>query len=470
MRNKLVKRWGFILGVGLLFGCARFQSKPLSAARTAAHFDARTLTNADLRAYLATNHVKGSWPRSTWDLHTLTLVAFYYHPDLAVARAQWALAQAGEITAGERPNPSVSVTPGYDAGIPDNPSPWLIPLSVDWPIETAGKRGYRIAVARHQAEAARWKLVGALWQARSAVRMALLNLYESRQSESLLARQDVAQSNVVHLLEGQFAVGNVSSFEVTQAHVALDSTRMAWQQAVGQVQQARVQLARALGLPERAVAGVHLALKGFTEFPEQLTRPEVRRQALLNRADVRSALADYAASQSSLQLQIASQYPDLHLGPGYAWNAGSAGDSEWDLGLTLTLPILNQNQGPIAEAKAQRAVAAATFEAVQAQAIGQINSALVAYKAALKQVATAQRLLKNLQRRLNSVRAQVEAGEAEPLALANAEVEFNTGAQSQLTARLQAQQALGQLEDATQSPLTLSTSALHIAQAPVNPQ
>ncbi|MGH7939476.1 MAG: TolC family protein, partial [Limisphaerales bacterium] len=338
----------FILGVALLSGCAEYQPRPISAERSASDFDSRSLTNADLRSFLETNHLVGPWPRQSWDLRALTLVAFFYQPAFAEAKAAWAAAQAAEITAGERPNPALSVTPGYDSGIPDNPSPWLVPISVDWPIETAGKRGYRLAQARHLAEAARWNLVGAVWQVRGAARGALLNLYAARETEALLARQTLAQSNVLRLLEGQLAAGSVSSYEVTQARISLDTTRLVWQQTVGQVRQAGVQLATALGVPLRALDEIRFSFADFNQFPRQLTQPEVQRQALLNRADVRGALADYAASQSALQLEIANQYPDLSLGPGYGWNTGSAGDNEWDLGVTLTLPILNQNQGPIA--------------------------------------------------------------------------------------------------------------------------
>ncbi|MDE3068391.1 MAG: TolC family protein [Verrucomicrobiota bacterium] len=454
----------------LLFiaGCATYHPQPISPAKTAAAFDARSLDEPGLRAFLESNHVAAPSPGDAWNLKQLTLAAFYYQPTLAEARAQLLAAQAARVTAGERPNPSLTVTPGYDSGIPDNPSPWLVPVSVDWPIETAGKRGYRMAQARHLTEAARWNLVGAVWQVRSGVRAALLNLYAARQTESLLARQETAQSNVVRLLEGQLAAGSVSSYEVTQARIMLDTTRLAWQQAVGQSRQARVQLAAALGVPRRALDGVRLSFADFNRFPRRLTRPEVRRQALLDRADMRSALADYAASQAALQLEIANQYPDLHLGPGYAWNAGSAGDSEWDLGLTLTLPILNQNQGPIAEAEANRKVAGAHFLAVQSQAIGQIDGALAGYQAAIQQVATAAALLKNLRRRLDSIHAQVRAGEMEPLTAASAEVEYDAGAESRLNTMVQAQQALGRLEDAVQSPLTLPPATLDAAQNNTN--
>jgi len=450
----------FIFGATLLAGCATYHPQPISPQKTAASFNARALTNEALCAFLETNHVAVPRAGGAWDLKQLTLVAFCYQPALAESRAQLLAARAAQITAGERPNPSLSVTPGFDSGIPDNPSPWLVPVSVDWPIETAGKRGYRLAQARHLAEAARWSLVGAVWQTRSNVRGALLNLYAARETESLLARQETAQSNVVRLLEGQLAAGAVAEYEVTQARVALDTARLAWQQATGQLRQTRAQLATALGVPLRALDEIRFSYADFNQFPRQLTKLEIQRQALLNRADVRGALANYAASQSALQLEIANQDPDIHLGPGYAYNAGSAGDNEWDLGVTLTLPLLNQNQGPIAEAEANRKVAAAHFLTVQSQAIGQIDSTLAGYHAALQEVATAEALQKNLRQRLDSIRAQEQAGEVDPLTLANAEVEFATGAQGRLNAQIQAQQALGQLEDAVQSPLTLPTGTV----------
>ena len=468
---KFVRRWMFgvrcsmfLASILVLAGCATFHPQAISPEKSAADFDERSLSDAGLHAFLETNHVTGDWPRQSWDLNALTLAAFYYQPALAEARAQWAAVEATKITAGERPNPTLSVTPGYDNQIPDNFSPWLVNLNFDLPIETAGKRGKRIAQAGQLSEAAYWNFVSAAWQTRSHVRAALLNLYAARETESLLARREAAQSYVVRLLEGQFAAGALSSYEVTQARVTLDTTRLSRQDAAGQSAQARVQLADALGLPLRALDGVELSFAGLDAFPEQLTEPEVRRQALLNRADVRGALAQYAASQSALQLEIANQYPDVHLGPGYGWNTGNAGDNEWTLGLGVTLPVLNQNQGPIAEATANRAAAAAHFLTVQTTAIAEIDSALAGYDAALKKSATAKTLLEDMQKQLDSVHAQAQAGEVEPLALANAEAEYATGSQSQLDALLKAQEALGQLEDAVQSPLTLPPETIRAAQ------
>jgi len=452
-----------------LSGCVHFTSQPLSPTDTAAAFDSRSLTNENLRQFMETNGTTGEWPPQVWPLRDLTFVALYYHPDVALARAQWESAKAAIITAGERPNPSVTVTPGYDSQIPGTPSPWIVPVSIDIPIETAGKRGYRMAQERHSAEGAYWKYVGTMWQARSNVRLALLNLQAADCTRTLLDDQVSAQSNVVHLLQGQVEAGEVSGFEMTQARVAFATTKVSREDAERQYVQARVQLAKAMGISVKAIEGAQFASEDFDSMPTDLTAPEVRQQALLGRADVRGALAQYAASQSALQLAIAGQYPDVHLGPGYAWNTGSAGDNQWQLGLTVTLPVLNQNQGAIAEAVAKRREAAASFVSVQAEAIGQIDSALAGYQAALEEFRTAAALLTSLEERLRSVRSMEQAGEVDPLTLANATVEYSTGALTRLDALIKAQQALAQLEDAAQSPLTLSEKAIQTAQAKHEP-
>jgi outer membrane protein, heavy metal efflux system len=457
MTDRHMKYWPFIFIIALLAGCARFQPQPISAEKTVVDFDARSLTNEELHVFLETNRVVAEWPVRNWDLNALTFVAFYYQPSLAEARAQLASVRAAEITAGERPNPSVSLTPTYDT---TTSPPWIPGVSFDVPIETAGKRKKRIAQAVFASEAAKWDFVSTEWQARSKVRAALLNLRMARETEALLARAELAQSNVVRLLQGQLNAGGVAGFEVTQARIAADNAQLSRQDAIAQLRQGRVQLAGALGVPAQALEGIEFDFGALEKLPMDLTAPEIRREAVLHRADIRSALASYAASQSALQLEIAKQYPDVHLNPGYELDQT---DNKWTLGLTVDLPVLNQNQGAIAEAKAKRAEAAAHFLTVQATAISEIDSALAGYDAALQKSAIAKNLLDDLQKQLDSVRAQARLGEADALALANAEASYCAGAQNQLDALAKAQQALGALEDAVQSPLTFSMESVRMA-------
>ena len=442
---------------GQLAGCAHFEPRPLSPETTIASFESRSLEAPGLRAFLAANHIAAPAQGADWSLKALTLTAFYYQPALAEARGDLLAAQAAEITAGERPNPSISVTPGYDAGVPGAIHPWIVPLSFDWPVETAGKRGYRLDEARHLAAAARWDLVGTVWRVRSRLRAAIVELYAARQSDLLLEREESARRNVFRLLEGQLKAGNVSSYEVAQARIDLDRATFARQASAGKLRASRIALAGALGVPLRALDGARFSFAELQTVPMELTRPQVRQRALLERADVRAALERYAASQSALQLEIARQWPDISLGPGFTWNAQLADDRQWELGLSLPLPVRNRNEGPIAEAKAQREVAAAHFLTVQTAAVSEIDGSIAGYDSARAQLITANSMLHNLEHQLSSVNAQAAAGELQPLDRANARLAYEAGAEDRLDAQVRAQQALGRLEDAMENPLTLST-------------
>src|ERR1035438_4284508 len=122
----------------LLTGCVRFQPQPLSPAETSAGLESRSLDNPDLKAFLEKNLNRelSTWPEAKWDFEMLTLAAFYYHPSLDVARAVWAEARAGIVTAGARPNPTVGFSPQYVLNPGPDPA-WVHTLNLDWPIETA---------------------------------------------------------------------------------------------------------------------------------------------------------------------------------------------------------------------------------------------------------------------------------------------------------------------------------------------
>jgi len=95
---------------------------------------------------------------------------------------------------------------------------------------------------------------------------------------------------------------------------------------------------------------------------------------------------------------------------------------------------------------------------------------LIGCQTALEQVASARGLEENARQRLEAIRAQTEGGQMEPVDVANAEVEYAANAQARLTALLQAQRAFGQLEDAMQSPLTLTPARLSAAEQAAGPE
>jgi outer membrane protein TolC len=191
------------------------------------------------------------------------------------------------------------------------------------------------------------------------------------------------------------------------------------------------------------------------EAGRDLESAQVRTQALHRRADLLAALAEYAASQSALQLEIAKQYPDVHLGPGYEYDQGA---HKWGLSVGAELPVFNRNQGPIAEAEARRTEAAARFLALQARVIAEIDRAVAGFAAAGDQLGQIDTLLQTQRQQARSMQAAVKAGGADPLELGSAQLEVRLAELARLDALVKAHQALGQLEDAVQVPFDALTS------------
>ncbi len=437
-----------------LAGCARFKPQTISPAQIAASFDSRDLSNPRLRNFLERNLNRqfDQWPLSSWDFETLNLAALYYHPSLDVARAQWTIAVGENKTAAQHPNPTASVTPGYDISAAGGLSPWLPAVTFDVPIETAGKRGYRMAQARHLSDSARLNIATTAWQVRSMLRSALLDWAAAKQKEALLQKQKTLQDKAAQSLEQQLQAGAVSRSELTTARVALNQLQLDLLDSQQQRMEALGRVAEAIGVSAKALQGIELKYDfGQGEkIAGELSSAEARQQALVSRADILGALAEFAARQSGLQLEIAKQYPDIHLGPGYQFDQG---DHKFSLSVTAELPLFNQNQGPIAEAEARRAEAAAQFIALQAKVIGEIDRAVAAYQLARENMTALETLVTSQNKRRESIEQQSKAGAVAPTELLNLQIELGATDLLQLAGRIKLEQALAALENALQRPI-----------------
>jgi outer membrane protein TolC len=459
-RNYGRSEWGssvpviLFLFIVTLCGCVHYQPKPLSPVRNLDSFEQRSLADPGLKTYLETNGLIAEWPMGVWDFKALTLAAFYFHPDLDVARARWAAVQAGIKTAGERPNPTINVAPAYNTTTA-TPSPWLVTATLDIPIETAGKRGYRLAQAEHLTEAARLNIASVAWQVRSRLRKAIIDLYTAQETQALLGAQQLLQVETVRLLDLQQREGAVSAFELTQARIAADSARLLLRDAERQYVESRAEVADAVGIPLSALKAIEISFAGMADLPTEMPTQAARRQALLNRPDILSALQEYDASQAALQLEIAKQYPDIHLNPGYEFDQG---DNKWSPGLTITLPVLNQNKGPIAEAEARRAEAQLNFNALQAHVVGEIDRAVGAYQASIQKTQDANAIEQDLNKQEKTAQGMLEAGEISRSELTALRLQLSTSALARLDAIAKSQAAFQQLEDALQSPAGLPES------------
>jgi len=432
-------------------GCApvqRYHPAPIFPAETAASLRARNLLGSGLKQFIEKNigHDVNPWPPKDWDLKMLTLAAFYFSPVLEKARAQVTAAQAAVVTAGARPNPTIHLQPGV-------PNPYLFGLDLLFSIQTAGKRNIQVEQAKDLTTAARLNLAEAAWKVRSNVRAALVSYFLATHQLGLLRAEQRLESRRVMLLSQRLKAGEISRPVVDNARLSLLQMHVAIETAEGRVPETRAALAAAMGVAVAALKGIRFTWPSFGHPPsaESFSPKLIQRDAVLNRLDVRKALAAYAVSEAALQLEISKQHPNFQIGPGYDFEEGH---NYFVLGYSVTLPIFNRNQGPIAEAEARRKEAAAAFLATQASVIAQSEEALARYQGALRELNGTDEALRQLEHVVvPKQRRTVAAGEADQLALNAVLLQRPALAQTRLTALGRAQSALGALEDVVQRPL-----------------
>ena len=429
----------------LSVGCQTYQPKALDPQATAIHFGKRRLDDPQLHsAIVSSGHWSRNrgWPPSPWKLRELQGAAFYYHPEIVVARAKAATAQAGILTADTRPNPTLSFAP--ELGNPGGGvSPWVLGFSLDVPIETTNKRGERTAQAQAVSNAAALSIADTAWTVSSGVRSALLELESAtRRLEILEAQRENDTSLVTMVVErvkaGEAPRTDLGVYQTQQSRNVLDLA-----DGRSKLDAARAKLADALGVPAISIRNTAVSFGALDRFPATPADRSLRKAALIRRSDILGALEDYAAADAGLRLEIAKQTPDLHLNPGYNFDQGQ---SKWALGVGLTLPV-DRNRGPIREAIAKRDEAAAVFERLQIGIRGELDQALAAYNADRQRLREVESLMTSQTRQLDDAARLSKAGEGDRLAENAARSLMLQAKLARIEALAQAQQSLGRLED-----------------------
>ena len=442
-------------------GCANYHAKPLHPAAFARRFSQRSLTSTRLINYVKNEKIKlaKQFPRR-WNAASLVCAGWYYSPVLRVQRARLAVDRANMVTAAESPNPSVALSPTYAAKAGPGISPWILGFNFDIPIETAGRREDRMVQAKALTLAGRYDLGQIAWNLRKQIRVAIINYLFARKKVGILAQQAHTTELIQSLVKSRFKAGDISRPVYAASEIQARQAALALVAAKGLLRQRRIQLAGAMSLPAAALDDVRLSVSGLLKLQPMgaAAMKRLTRDALLNRMDIQSLLAQYRAAAAALKLQIARQYPNIHLGPGYSFNQGA---NEFTLGFSMTLPIFNQNQGAIGAAEARRRIIAAELDQKQTMVMTHIRTALSQYQSARQQWRAARAMERRSRRQARVARQVYKAGAESHLALAEAIFLRNTFVQTALQARFQAIAAQENLQDILEMPL---------APAPANPK
>lgn len=279
-------------------------------------------------------------------------LALFYNPDLRLARLETGVDLATLEHAGAWDDPVLAFD-GAEILSPAGVFQFGLSLGVTIPI--SGRLGVEKDRAGAVYQAGLARVIDAEWSTLADLRRAWAAWSTADERVRLLHDANAQIEQVASVTDRLEAAGELPRVESRLFRVELADQRAALAAARLDAHRARLHALALMGLPPDTNAELIPALND-TSNPSPAD-PTAR----LIEANTALAVqrAEYHTAEETLRLEVRKQYPDITLSTGYG---SEDKDDRLLLGLSLPIPSLNANRGPIAEARAQRELARAHAE------------------------------------------------------------------------------------------------------------
>lgn len=364
-------------------------------------------------------------------------------PRLAEAAAQVRQAEGLSRQAGARPNPTADVqVENFNGTGPFRGSNEAeTTFSVGQALELGGKRSARVAAGRAGLEAARARLV----QSRADYAFALADAYaqaEAAERQVALGQEALTLAEeVLRISRALVEAGKEAELRSLQAQAAVTSARAALDAARAERTGAFARLT--------ALAGSSAPFTSLSESLLAATDLAGRHDVdLLTTPAVVAAEADRQAAARRVRVERTRAVPDLTVTAGV--RRFSADDSTAVVaGLSIPIPVFDQNRGNISAAQGDLQGAEARLSAARLDAQAELRTALFQVDAAQSRVSAASESEETAVEAYRLTRIAYEAGKSPLLELINARrslAEARTQTIEAQLARLRAEAGLARLQ------------------------
>ena len=447
----MIRRPFFYLLLTLLGGCQSYRPAPMDAAALAVARQQRHADPEAVHAELTRIAPAAPYDATHWNRLSILAAVLVHNPDVATARAAIASARAQEKTARQAPGATLTLTSEY-ANDPSTSSPWLLGGAIDVPLDIGGRRTARITSAAIGVAIARYDFADTIWAARMQARRALADLLIATRGIDVGTRLLTLRNEQQVAMEKRLKSGAVTRADLERVRADVATASASVDDARGRANAARLALAAAIGLPERALTPITFDWADFfNPAPDPAAALQDRIGATVARTDVLKALAAYDQAESDLRGEVAKQYPAISISPGYTWERGL---TKLPLSVGLALPPLDFNRHAIAAAQAKRTEAGRRLEAVVAAANAALDAAISECRLSRMALARVRESDLPIARRLAAqADAQLRHGQIDRTNWAAAQGGVPQAEQTELTAIARVHAADAALEDALRRPL-----------------
>lgn len=277
--------------------------------------------------------------------HNLELIAAKYNIDLADAE----ICQAKLFD-----NPTISIEQNvynrlngryFDFGKNGETA-----LEIEQPVYLAGQRNKRVRLAKINKKTAIIEFEELLRNLRKELRVSFVELYYSQQVAQIYNSQILSVTEILEIYRNQEKKGNVALIERARIEALLFSLQKEKQEIEQQTVSLQSKMRLLLGIrneetidplfEEAQLRDIDISSVSFSRLESLLEE----------RPDIRGAKNCLKASRADIRLQKSMAFPEVSIKATYD-KAGNIFKHYWAVGLNISVPIFNRNQGQIKAAK-----------------------------------------------------------------------------------------------------------------------
>jgi cobalt-zinc-cadmium efflux system outer membrane protein len=339
---------------GSVGGCIAYHRQPLDVESELASLRSRDLQHFVVERFQPGQSAAGSSPMfdpsDGLNEAEVVAVALTLNPELKAKRAEIGGVKAALITAGLWPNPEVAVSPKVGIG---GASSYRVDADVLFQLLRPGERDARKQIAHAHIAQTETQLVAEEFKLVAEVRTQRLAVLAADREVALLKEALELRQKALDLVQRRRQAGEGTELETSATELEMAEARRDLRKAEADLRVEIGELNRLMGLPpDYRVKLTELGEPLTVTVFEDVADDELDHRVLAGRLELRTKEYEYRRAEQELRLAVLQQYPRLSLGP--ALERELDGSKSLGLGLSLELPLLNQNQGEIAEKKAAR--------------------------------------------------------------------------------------------------------------------
>lgn len=225
-------------------------------------------------------------------------------------------------------------------------------FSVDQLIYVAGQHANAVRLAQATGETARYEFADLLRRMRGELNKTFVELYFVQKNLDLFKNEIVSLKQMLNMLTAQEEKGNISKMETARIQALLLSLTQEQNQYLTHAAELQGKLRIYLALPQTAQPVAVFDESCLDQLATHSPEMGKLEDFLASRSDVQQARS--TINEDTLQIRMAKSkaWPEVHLRGSYDRNGGYF-PNYFSVGVSVSVPIFNRNQGAVKRARAQ---------------------------------------------------------------------------------------------------------------------